>query len=128
MNDLSDFNTPVALGEVLQNELTLEDMDLGLSVPGNASISSGLIYTKGYKFFSFGLTSSQNGSISIQRYLDNAGTIAQGAALTLALTAGTPAVYTLTDTKPFQSMKITVLNSEGTDAVLSNSILLLQAN
>src|SRR5690606_5256644 len=106
----ADVHTPYDVGQVLQAEMSLSDMGLVDTVPANDGINSNLLFMNGYKFFAFALTSTQNGDISIQRYVDRAGLIAQGAALTGSLTAATPFVYTLTDTKPFQSMKITVNN------------------
>ena len=124
----ADTHVPHDVGQVLQATMLLADMGLVVTVPASGNITSNLLFANGYKVFSFALTRTQNGSISIQRYLDNAGTIAQGAALTASLTANTPAVYTLTDTAPFQTMRIEILNSSGTDATLSNVLLLLQAN
>ncbi|VVC76002.1 hypothetical protein AQUSIP_13030 [Aquicella siphonis] len=124
----ADVHTPYDVGQVLQAEMSLSDMGLVDTVPANDSINSNLLFMNGYKFFAFALTSTQNGDISIQRYVDRAGLIAQGAALTGSLTAATPFVYTLTDTKPFQSMKITINNSAGSDAALTNVLLLMQAN
>ena len=77
---------------------------LGLTAPG----TSGLIYAGGYPKLSIGVTSSATGSISVQRYLDQAGTIPQGAALTQALTAGTPGVLNVADGAPFQTFTITI--------------------
>lgn len=125
----SDVHNVQDVGQVLQATMLADDMGLSTSVPISGNVTSNLLFSNGYKIFTFGLTSSQNGSISIQRYIDAAGTIAQGAPLTASLTANTAAVYTLTDTAPYQTMTIEVLNSSGASiASLTNVILLFQAN
>ena len=91
---------------------------LGLTTPG----TSVLLASGGYTKMALGATSSATGSLSIQRYLDPAGTIAQGAALSQALTAATPGVLNVTDGLPFASFTVTI--SGGT---LSNVGLLFQA-
>lgn len=98
--------------QVLQCEQTLAQLNLAVSVPISGNVTSGVILSNGWLAFSLGLTSSQTGSISIQRYLDLAGTVAQGAAITAALTAATPAVANVTnDGKPWATMIITVANT-----------------
>jgi hypothetical protein len=61
-----------------------------------------------------GLTSSQGGLLNVQRYIDKAGTVAQGAALTQTLTAAAAAVIDSADGKGFGSYTIQVTNSSGT--------------
>ncbi len=107
-------------GQALQCEQTLAQLGLLTSVPATGNITSGVIASNGWLAFSLGLTSSQAGSISIQRYLDLAGTVAQGAAITASLTAATAAVCNVAnDGKPWASMIITVANSSGTIATIT---------
>ena len=61
------------------------------SIAGSSSVQSSLIVTEGYSLISVGITASQNGTMSVQRYLDAAGTVAQGAAVSVNLTAATAA-------------------------------------
>lgn len=103
-------------------------LGLGTSVPGTSSVVSALVYTGGYKTFAFGTTSSQAGSVSIQRFIDAAGLIPQGAALTVSLSSATAAVLNSVDGFPFQSLQVTVNNSAGSAATLTHTMLLLQAN
>jgi hypothetical protein len=124
----SDIHVPHDVGQVLQAVMLPSAMGLSTSINAGGNVISNLLFMNGYKLFSFGLTSSEAGSISIQRYLDTAGTIKQGSALTASLSASTAAVYNLADTLPFQTMTIEVLNSSGSAATLSNVIFLMQAN
>jgi hypothetical protein len=101
---------------------------LPISVPASGNVNSGVITNCGYKNFTFALTSTQAGSVSIQRYVDQAGTIPVGAAITGSVTANTATDIHSTDSIPYQSMIITVNNSSGSIATLSNCALLLQAN
>lgn len=121
-------NTPVDMGAPLQVELLPDTINLDTDVAAGSSSVSEIICTGGYKSFTFACKSTQTGNISIQRYVDQQATIPMGAALTGSLTANTDTVVTNVDGKPFQSMIITVENSSGSAAVLSNTMLLLQAN
>lgn len=123
-----EVHTPVDMGQVLQVDLEPNDIGLATSIVGNGSVVSNLIIMNGYKAFAFACNSSQNGSVSIQRYLDQAGTILQGAALTVSLTGGTANVLNNSDNHPYQSMQITVANSAGSIATLTSTMLLLQSN
>jgi hypothetical protein len=123
-----DVHTPFDAGPALQFLMLPTALNLSTSVPANNNVVSNVIITNGYKALSFACTSSQTGSVSIQRYLDSAGTILQGAALTVSLSAATAAVLNNSDNAPFQSLKITVNNSAGSIATLTNCALLLQAN
>lgn len=102
-------HTPVDSGPLIQVFLTAAQ--LGLSTPG----TSALILAGGYPKIAIGATSSSTGEISVQRYLDEAGTIPQGPALTQALTANTAGVLNIADGNPFQSFTITI-----TGGTLSN--------
>lgn len=95
-------HTPVDSGPLVQAFLT--GTQLGLTAPG----TSPLILAGGYPKMAIGATSSTTGNISVQRYIDAAGTIPQGAALTQALTAGTAGVLNVTDGLAFQSFTITI--------------------
>lgn len=123
-----DVHTPYDVGQVLQVLLDTTTLGLATTVPANDSVVSEVIIANGYKAIAFACTSSQTGSVSIQRYLDQAGTIPQGAALTVSLTSSTAAVLNNSDNHPFQSLQITVANSTGSDATLTNCALLFQSN
>ncbi len=128
INTVSSPNTPVDMGSPLQCELSATDINLALSVAASGTSASNIILNGGFKSFAFATKSTEAGSISIQRYLDQAATIPQGAAITASLTANTDAVANNVDGKPFQSMIITVSNSGGSTATLTNTLLLLQAS
>lgn len=114
--------------QTLQAPLTAAQLGLNAGVPANGSLVSPVLLSNGYLAFALGVTSTQAGGISIQRYLDAAGTIVQGAAITASLTANTAGVAIVTnDGKPFQSMIITITNSSGTPAALSKVIGLWQS-
>ena len=54
-------------------------------------------------------------------------TVKQGAALTVALTANTAQVCNITDGNPFASFTVTISNTGGSTATLSNLAILQQA-
>ena len=126
--DQTDAHVVLDVGSAAQILLTPAAIGLGTSIAASGSNLSGIISTNGYKAFAFGVTSSQAGTVSIQRYLDAAATIPQGAPLTTSLTAATPAVVNATDGVPFQSAIVTVTNSGTVAATLTNTGLLLQSH
>lgn len=112
----TDVHTPVDSGPLVQAFLTAAQ--LGLTSPGTSPLMS----SGGYPRIAVGATSSATGSISVQRYLDAAGTIPQGPALTQALSAATAGVLNVSDGAPFQTFTVTI-----TGGTLSNVGALLQS-
>ena len=96
------------------------------SVPASGSVTSNLIFSDGMQIGAVAVTSTQAGNITVQRYLDDAGTIKQGATLTQAITANTAGVLNITDGNPFASLTVNISNSGGSPATLSNLGILLQ--
>ena len=116
------------VGEVLQVPLSPAQIGLSTSIPANSSVTSNVIITNGFKVFAFGTTCSTAGVISIQRYLDEAGTIPQGTVLTSSLVGTTPMILNCIDGYPFQSLTVKIQNmSMTTIGTLTNTLLLLQA-
>lgn len=123
-----EVNTAFNVGPCLQCQADANNLGIDSDLPANQNVTSFLVYTNGYKVFSFALTSTKAGTLEIQRYLDTAGTIRQGAVITGSITANTPLVLSNTDGRPFQTMRITISNSEAIDATLSGVMLLLQSS
>lgn len=97
------------------------------TIAGGGSYQSGIIYSDGYKSISVGAKLSQVGSITIQRYLDAAGTIPVGAPITAALAANTANWATVNDGVAFLSFQVTIANTSGSIGNLSNTGILLAA-
>jgi hypothetical protein len=117
------------LGPALQCFQGAAALGLNASVPASGNLPGNVIVSNGWKLFSVGLKSTQAGQISIQRFLDLAGTVPQGAAVTASLTANTAAYATVgTDGLPFASVQVTVSNSGASAATLSNVQGLFQAS
>ncbi len=95
----------------------------GAGAPAFASGVSQVIPSGGYPRIAVTLTSSAAGTLAVQRYLDVAGTIPQGPAVTASLTAGTSATLNITDLAACQSFTISVPSG----ATLSNAAVLLQS-
>ena len=95
----------------------------GATAPSFTAGVSQVIPSGGYPRVAITLTSSLAGTLSVQRYLDTAGTIPQGAPVTLSLTAATSATLNITDMAPCQSFTIGV--PSGT--VLTTAAALLQS-
>jgi len=101
------------------SQVFLSASQLKLTAPG----ISDLLQSGGYTKLAVGATNSVSGSIVVQRYLDVAGTIPQGAPLTQALTAATAGVLNVTDGLPFLSFTVQITGA----GTLSNVGALLQS-
>jgi hypothetical protein len=97
------------------------------TIPASGNFTSGVIPADGFANFAAGITSSQNGQLSIQRYMDTAGNIAQGSPLSVSLTAATAASLNNNDTLIFRSFVLKVTNTGGSAATISGFALLLMA-
>lgn len=123
-------NTPFDVGSVSQVQLSETQIGLSLTIAASSENNSEIVLSGGYKSFCVGLTSSQDGELSIQRYIDREGNVPQdnNDPFTISFVATQPVSLNVSDGKPFQSIKITVSNSSGSIATISNFLLLFQAN
>ncbi|MGB9154222.1 MAG: hypothetical protein WCD70_14170 [Alphaproteobacteria bacterium] len=96
------------------------------TIPASGNVQSSLILTEGFSLISVGITTSQAGTLSVQRYLDAGGVVVQGAASSVALSAGIAANLNIMDGKPFASFIITITNSAGSVSTISNLAVLAQ--
>lgn len=88
--------------------------------------SSGVISAAGFNKLAAAATLTQTGTLTIQRYIDAAGTVPLGAAITQAMTASTPATAWVNDGQPAASWQVTVTNTSGSTGTLSGVVLLEQ--
>ena len=119
---------PFAAWAVRQAPVPATTHNLPSTVAAGGSVTSSLIVTEGFSLISAGVTSTQAGSLTIQRYLDAGGTVPQGAASSVALTAASAANLDVLDGKPFASFRLSVSNSGSNAAALTGFALLLQAS
>ena len=120
---------PFAQWSIRQAPVPASVHNLPTSIAANGSAQTSLIITEGFSLISAGITASQNGTLSIQRYLDAGGTVPQGAAVSVALAANTAANLDILNGKPFASFILTVTNASGSSTSnLTNFALLLQAS
>ncbi len=121
----SDY-APFARTSEQQAPVPATTHNLPASIPANSSVLSSLIVTEGFTLISAGITTTQNGVMSIQRYLDASGAVPQGSAVTVALTSNIATNLDVLDGKPFASFQLTVSNSSGSISTINNFALLLQ--
>jgi hypothetical protein len=119
---------PFAQWSVQQAPVPQSVHNLPGAIAASSSVSTSLIKTDGYTLISAGATMTQNGSMSVQRYLDDGGTQIQGPALTVPLTANVAANLDLLDGKPFSSFILTITNAAASVATISGFALLLQSS
>jgi hypothetical protein len=120
---------PVGTGPVAQADVSASLMlgTLPTTIASAGSWVSNLLPSDGFKAIAVAALSSQAGAISIQRYVDKAGTLPQGAAVSATITGGTAQVCNSNDGLPFQSFKITITNTGTSAATLSGFACLLNA-
>src|ERR1700735_100306 len=110
----------VAIGPAVQAPVPAAVHGLASTVPASGNVVSNLLLSGGYKTLAVGVTSTQVGQIQVRRSLDDAGLVKQGAAVTASLTANTAQVCNVTDGNPFASYTVTITNSGGSTATLTN--------
>lgn len=91
----------------------------------SATVTSAVIPTVGFTRIAVGLTSSHAGTLSVQRYVDAAGTTPLGTAVTVALVAATPNSVGISDGVPSGALIVSFINSAGGTATLSGAAVLL---
>lgn len=115
------------VGSALQCSFTPAALGLATTVPNGGSVQSSVMPSNGWQKGAVGLKSTQAGNLTVQRYLDAAGTIPVGAAITAALSANTAGYVSWNDGLVFGSFQVTVSNSGGSNATISSALLVLQA-
>jgi hypothetical protein len=123
---LGEYQTPAPLGPRSQCQVSAAQHGLPAVVGAGSNVTSSNLLTDGHVGFAVGVTSSQPGAINVQRYLDVACTVKQGAVATVALSASTPAVLNLNDGLPAQGFTVQVTNTGGSPASLTGLVILLQ--
>ena len=119
---------PLARWVVQQEPVPQAVHNLAGSIAASGNASTNLIKTDGFTLISAGITLTQNGTMSVQRYLDDGGTQVQGAVISVPLVAGIAANLDVLDGKPFASFVLTVTNGTASVATISGFALLLQSS
>jgi hypothetical protein len=127
VSSLQQFDDPSPIGPAMQYWVPASLHGMPTTIAASSQVSSAVIVSEGYGLIGAGVISTQAGTIKIQPYLDEAGTMPL-TPVSLAITAGTLAVVNNTSTNaPFLSFQIIVTNSAASAATLSSFGLLLQA-
>ncbi len=119
---------PLVKGAIPQAPVPQTVHNLPGSVAASGSVTTSLIRADGFTMIAAGLTMTQSGSLSVQRYLDDGGTQVQGAPVTVPVTANVPANLDVLDGKPFAAFILTVANGAGSASTITGFALLLQAS
>ena len=90
------------------------------TIAASGTYQTGIIAIIGYPGIGIACQLTQVGSISVQRYLDAAGTIPTGSAITATLTANTLGVANITnDGVAWLSYQVTITSSGGATATVT---------
>lgn len=115
----------ISQGPAYQVVIPASNHNMPVSIAGSGTANSSILPSNGFQTIIATVNSSQNGTIAIQGYIDPAGTIAHGSAVSTSLTSGTAASATLSG--QFQTFKVTITNSSGSTATLSNFQIFMSA-
>lgn len=126
MQTFGDQGIQVNPGGAMQVLVPATVHNLPATIAAGNHVTSNLIPSDGLQIGAVGVTSSQGGVVTVQRDLDDAGTVKQGAALTATLSAGVAQVLNITDGNPFASFTVDISNTGGGTANLTNLGILLQ--
>lgn len=97
------------------------------TIAGGGNWNSGIIPANGARSVAVSAELSQAGTLTLQRYIDAAGTIAIGAAIVQALSANVVGTVAANDGLPFSSFSVVVANSSGSVGNLTNVYILTSA-
>ncbi len=123
----SEYYTPAPIGPVVQAVVPASVHGLSATVAASGNTTSNIITADGYKLCTVAVMSTQAGTLTVKAYVDLAATIQRGSTVSTALTANTAGIADLSGLAPFQALVITISNSGGSTATLSNLLVLLQA-
>jgi hypothetical protein len=125
----SEFFNVTGMGPAAQTTVVQSPALTSIAISG--TYTTGVVVSNGYQIIAVGVTSSQAGTVTIQRFLDRAGTVPVTTTLSTPVVAATPLVVVVNafnDHLPFASFIITVTNSSGsTVANITNFAVLLQS-
>jgi hypothetical protein len=97
------------------------------TIAASGNFTSPVLNGDGFLYMACSLKSTQAGAINIQRYLDAAGTIPQGAAVTVALTANTQTLLNVDDGLIYRTFTLQITNTGGSAATVSSFAFLMGA-
>lgn len=100
---------------------------LPTTIAAGGQWQSAILPADGFKALAVGVTSSQAGDLSVQRFIDTAGAVLQGTSTTQPLTAGAAGTVSIADGAPFASFQITITNTGSLAATVTNFATLLNA-
>ena len=97
------------------------------TIAASGTFTSTVVPTFGMPHVAVGVTFSNSGTLSVQAYLDAAGTVPAGAATTQALVAATGAVLDINTGQVMGSFTVSIINGVASVGTLTNPIAVLQA-
>lgn len=95
------------------------------TIPAGGQVQSALILNGGLLHVAVTVQSTENGVLSLQRYLDTGGIVTVQGVVSANLSAKTPAIVESNDAFAWSCVVITATNTGGADAILSNVTIML---
>jgi hypothetical protein len=126
-NEYSPITTHGPKAEYVPKQL-LADLAAIVNIAHGGNFTTNVYSADGFYDFVLGLTASQTGSLIMQRYIDDAATVALDAGQSLSLSAATAGVLTVTDGKPFATFTVEITNTNGSLSTTLSSIAALMSS
>lgn len=95
------------------------------TIAAGVTYNSGPILSGGYPGIAVAAKLNQTGIMTVQRYMDLAGTIPVGDLLSDTMSSGNQSVIWANDGVPFASFVVTIQNTSGALGTLSNTSILI---
>jgi hypothetical protein len=97
------------------------------TIAASGTYTTPVLQTYGMPHIAVSASLTQTGTISVQPYLDVAGTIANGSPITKAMTASTLTILDNVGTTITQSITVSIINTIATIATLSSFAVVIQS-
>lgn len=132
--DTGAYEQPISQSGVIQVTQPILPVPLPATLAPSGSWVSGPILADGFKVIGAAVVMTQIGTITIQLWLDVAGTIPQGSLVSTAVTANTAAVVnagniggSTANNMPFASYTISINNTSVSTATLTNVVFCINS-
>lgn len=119
--------TDLNLASVYQTSATPANYTAGMAIAAGQAYSTGTLVNPQQRAIAVGAKLSVAGTLSLQRYVDNAGLIPQGAPVNLSLQPGIAASVTVGEGVPYLSYAVSITPAAGAAAVLNAFAITLAA-
>jgi hypothetical protein len=130
ITSLGEYANPVSVtsAEYVPSVELIAPANAQSAIAASGNWTSELITAMGLYDFVLGITLSQGGTLTLLRFIDDAGQVALDSGQSQTLTANTAAVLVVTDGKPCASYQVEIANTGASAAAVTKFAALLAAH